>query len=159
MKIGELALAAGTQIETVRYYERQGLLPEPERTLGNYRIYGDEHLERLSFIRQCRALDMNLEEVRALLQFKDAPQDNCAGVNELLDEHIQHVSERIKELRVLQSTLRALREQCAQPQGTDSCGILTELSKGTFSATASRPAVHAGHAHGAARTARPRRSS
>jgi len=58
MKIGELARATGTQVETIRFYEREGLLPEPSRTEGNYRIYEDDHAERLSLIRQCRSLDI-----------------------------------------------------------------------------------------------------
>ena len=68
MKIGELAEATGTQIETIRYYEREGLLPEPGRSTGNYRIYDRVHADRLSFIRHCRALDMNLDEIRVLLR-------------------------------------------------------------------------------------------
>ena len=59
MKIGELAKAAHTQVETIRYYEREGLLPQTPRTEGNYRVYGSEHVDRLSFIRHCRGLGMN----------------------------------------------------------------------------------------------------
>ena len=73
MRIGELAKAAETQVETIRYYEREALLPQPERTDGNYRVYGPEHVERLLFIRYCRGLDMTLDEIRALLRMKDAP--------------------------------------------------------------------------------------
>jgi DNA-binding transcriptional MerR regulator len=88
MKIGELAHHTGTQVETIRYYEREGLLPETARTDGNYRIYGTTHADRLRFIRNCRSLDMTLDEIRLLLRFKDSPAENCGGVNELLDEHI-----------------------------------------------------------------------
>jgi len=102
MKIGELAKATHTQVETIRYYEREGLLPETARTEGNYRVYGNEHTDRLSFIRHCRGLDMTLEEIRVLLRFKDSPHENCADVNDLLDEHIGHVETRIKELKSLQ---------------------------------------------------------
>lgn len=77
MKIGELANLTQTQVETIRYYEREGLLPETARTGGNYRIYGDAHAARLSFIRHCRGLDMTLDEIRILLHFKDAPSENC----------------------------------------------------------------------------------
>ena len=68
MKIGELATLTNTQIETIRYYEREGLLAEPRRSEGNYRIYGSAHAERLSFIRHCRGLDMTLDEIRVLLR-------------------------------------------------------------------------------------------
>ena len=73
MKIGELARIAMTQVETIRYYERAGLLPETARSEGNYRIYAEAHVERLSFIRNCRNLDMTLDEIRVLLRFRDAP--------------------------------------------------------------------------------------
>jgi Cd(II)/Pb(II)-responsive transcriptional regulator len=113
MKIGELALAAQTQVETIRYYEREGLLPQAPRSEGNYRIYGPEHVERLAFVRHCRSLDMTLDEIRVLLRFKDEPQAECGEVNALLDEHIGHVATRIRELRQLEKQLKALREQCA----------------------------------------------
>eukprot|EP01030_Chromulinospumella_sphaerica_P019117 gene19117-18994_t len=75
MKIGELALVAQCTVETVRYYEKAGLLPEPARTPGNFRVYGPEHLERLRFIRNCRALDMSQEEIHTLLNLADQPAD------------------------------------------------------------------------------------
>lgn len=97
MKIGELARVTSTQVETVRYYEREGLLPTPARTDGNFRIYEGIHVERLSFIRHCRSLDMTLDEIRVLLRFKDAPAENCEDVNTLLEKHIGHVAARIRD--------------------------------------------------------------
>ena len=144
MKIGDLARAAGTQAETIRYYEREGLLPEPARTESNYRSYGQEHLQRLAFIRHCRSLDMTLDEIRALLRFKDDPAGNCESVNELLDEHIGHVAERIRELRRLQAELKALRAQCDAAGA--SCGILDSLDQDAKRATA--PAGRSGHVGG-----------
>ncbi|MDP1656531.1 MAG: Cd(II)/Pb(II)-responsive transcriptional regulator [Hylemonella sp.] len=129
MKIGELANATGTQIETIRYYEREGLLPSPERTEGNFRIYMKEHAERLTFIRHCRSLDMTLDEIRRLLHFKDVPEENCGDVNTLLDVHINHVAERIRELRVLEKQLKSLRDRCGEAQVAAQCGILSELSR------------------------------
>ena len=127
MKIGELARAAQTQSETIRFYEREGLLPQAARTQANYRTYEGNHVERLAFIRQCRLLDMTLGEIRTLLQFKDAPQENCAEVNALLDEHISHVAARIGELKQLENELKILREQCAGGQAGAECGILSGL--------------------------------
>ena len=127
MKIGELANLTQTQVETIRYYEREGLLPETARTGGNYRIYGDAHAARLSFIRHCRGLDMTLDEIRILLHFKDAPSENCGEVNALLDEHIGHVAQRIRELRALEKDLKALRARCSSPHPIDECGILNQL--------------------------------
>ena len=77
MKIGDLAVASDTGIETIRFYEREALLPAPGRTQGNFRIYEQAHLERLRFIRRCRSLDMSLDDVRVLLRFKDEPGAAC----------------------------------------------------------------------------------
>ena len=161
MKIGELAKATGTQVETVRYYEREGLLPTPLRTEGNYRIYGASHTERLSFIRHCRSLDMTLGEIRTLLGFKDAPEDNCEQVNALLDEHIGHVAQRIQELRALERQLKTLREQCQVTQAAAHCGILSELSAASRAQPAQAQAapghVHGTHAKGQRASATPNR--
>ena len=129
MRIGELARVTGTQIETIRYYERERLLALPARTKGNFRIYETQHLERLQFIRYCRSLDMSLDEVRALLKFKDAPAESCGDVNDLLDEHIGHVSRRIRELRTLERHLKELRQRCCEARTAQECGILSELTQ------------------------------
>lgn len=129
MKIGELARITGAPIETIRYYEREGLLAAPARSEGNFRIYDDIHAERLSFIRHCRSLDMALDEIRLLLRFKDAPTENCGDVNTLLDEHIGHVTARIRELRALEQTLKSLRKRCHEGREAAHCGILNELSQ------------------------------
>jgi Cd(II)/Pb(II)-responsive transcriptional regulator len=152
MKIGELAKTAQTQTETIRYYEREGLLPEAARTSANYRIYDESHVQRLAFIRHCRSLDMTLAEIRALLNFKDAPAGSCDDVNTLLDEHISHVATRIRELKALEKDLRVLREQCASGQAAGDCGILSGLEKAALHQSQNRmPAGrgHAAHIHGA----------
>lgn len=128
LRIGELAKQTDCQVETIRYYEREGLLPKPHRTAANYRLYGENHVERLSFIRHCRSLDMTHDEIRTLLRFRDAPDRNCGGVNELLDEHIGHVTARIGELRRLKDQLHQLRRTCRRIQSAENCGILKELS-------------------------------
>jgi Cd(II)/Pb(II)-responsive transcriptional regulator len=148
MKIGELAKVTGTQIETIRFYEREGLLGTPERSIGNYRLYCETQTVRLSFIRRCRALDMNLDEIRTLLRFKDAPSEDCGKVNALLDEHIGHVSQRMRELRSLDRELRALRDLCGIGKDAANCGILNELSNAARS-TAPLPPSHLAQVHGA----------
>jgi Cd(II)/Pb(II)-responsive transcriptional regulator len=127
LKIGELAKRTGCLVETIRFYEREGLLLEPARSKGNYRLYTNVQVERLQFIRHCRSLDMTLEEIRNLLRFRDAPNENCSEVDALLEEHIEHVSNRIKELRFLQKNLRRLRSRCEQARTTKDCGILQSL--------------------------------
>lgn len=130
MKIGDLSAQANTPVETIRFYEREGLLPEPARTASNYRIYDAHHVERLAFIRHCRSLDMALDEIRVLLSLKEAPNESCEAVNHVLDEHIEHVAQRIRELKALQKQLVALRSQCAQARDVAHCGILDKLGKG-----------------------------
>ncbi|MGX9218385.1 Cd(II)/Pb(II)-responsive transcriptional regulator [Massilia varians] len=127
MKIGELAERSGCLVETIRYYERIGLLMPPERAMNNYRTYSERHSERLLFIRHCRALDMTLDEIRRLLVLRDNPQGECAGVNELLDKHIGHVVERIQALTALEAQLRDLRGRCVVADTTSSCAILHAL--------------------------------
>lgn len=98
IKIGELAKRTESTVETIRYYEKEGLLTEPYRSDGNYRLYGEEHIERLQFIRHCRTLDMALDEVRTLLKHRDFPNEDCGDVNALLDDHIRAVEVRVEEL-------------------------------------------------------------
>lgn len=127
MRIGALSQATGTPVETIRFYEREGLLPAAARADNNYRQYTEAHTDRLAFIRHCRNLDMTLDEVRALLKCKDAPQQACGKVDALLDAHIEHVAQRIRELRALAGDLKLLRARCGTPHGADQCGILSGL--------------------------------
>lgn len=149
MKIGELAKITGTAVETVRFYEREGLLPAARRSAGNYRLYDDSHVRRLAFIRQCRSLDMALDEVRELLGFKDQPDSDCGRVNRLLDDHIDHVVRRVRELGALEQELRALRARCDGPTNGPTCGILAQLDAETRAETASPPARRPRHLRGA----------
>ncbi|MGH8444831.1 MAG: Cd(II)/Pb(II)-responsive transcriptional regulator [Solimonas sp.] len=149
LRIGELAEQLKLPVETIRYYEREGLMPAPQRTGGNYRVYDAGLVERLAFIRNCRALDMTLDEIRELLRLRQASGPDCAGVNAVLDAHIEHVGERIAELRRLKTQLHTLRDRCVQASTIDACEILSGLS-----AAAPSPAmparqhlpVHAGKA-------------
>lgn len=155
MRIGELARRADCAVETIRYYEREGLLPAPARTEGNYRTYGERHLERLAFIRRCRSLDMTQDEIRALLSVRDAPESDCTEANALLDEHIDHVGERIAQLKALREELRALRSLCGRSRAAKDCAILKELSvpEGKHSPRGRNSArhVHGTHAGGGKR--------
>jgi len=146
MKIGDLSAASATPVETIRYYEREGLLPAPGRTQGNFRVYEASHRERLQFIRYCRGLDMSLGEIRALLHFKDAPSGACGDVDALLDEHIGHVSRRIRELRALERQLKDLRQRCSAAREADHCGILAGLEEASQGSSGNLSAdVHGSH--------------
>ncbi|WP_313520353.1 Cd(II)/Pb(II)-responsive transcriptional regulator [Pseudomonas sp.] len=147
MKIGELARQTHCPVETIRYYEREGLLPPPARSDGNYRVYGAEHGERLTFIRNCRTLDMTLDEIRRLLEFRDQPQDNCEGFNELIDEHIEHVAARIAGLQALQTQLVELRRSCSVGGEIDRCQIVRQLNEASISVEESPSHVGRSHQH------------
>jgi Cd(II)/Pb(II)-responsive transcriptional regulator len=129
MRIGDLAQATLCPVETIRYYEREGLLPAPARSDGNYRLYGTQHVERLRFIRNCRSLDMTHDEIRTLLAFRDGPEEKCDEVNALLDEHIGHVAHRIRELKSLERELKQLRSQCYDIRTVSDCGIMQSLGR------------------------------
>lgn len=127
MRIGVLAQSTGVDPETIRYYERMGLLPGPARQANGYRAYGPAHLERLAFIRHCRALDMPLADIRKLLGILDSPQDDCQDVNRLIDVHLAHVQARLQSLQALERQLEQLRGRCRAQRATAECGILHEL--------------------------------
>ena len=127
IKIGELAKRTGATVETIRYYEKERLLPEPFRSEGNYRLYNEEHIERLQFILHCRTLDMALDDVRILLEYWESPDKDCGDVNNLLDEHIHAVEIRMEELMHLKQHLINLRQKCASSAPASSCGILNAL--------------------------------
>lgn len=128
MRIGELAQVAQCTVETIRYYEKEGLLPAPARTEGNFRVYGTEHVERLRFIRNCRALDMSHHEIHSLLALADQAAEGCDAVNAVFDQHIAHVDERIRELTHLKEQLAVLRQRCGTERTVQSCGILQGLA-------------------------------
>lgn len=132
MKIGELASRVGCLVETIRYYEREGLLPAPMRSSGNYRQYGESHLARLQFIRHCRSFDMGLDEICTLLRLRDSPADNCHDADEILDRHIVQVAERIGQLKELKLQLEQLRGKCSAPHAAGDCGILQGLEMPKF---------------------------
>lgn len=138
MKVGELAQAAGLSVETVRFYEKQGLLPAPARRDNNYRCYDERALQRLRFIGNCRALDMSLEEVRTLLGFIDHPHVDCSPVDALVAEHLGHVRQRMTELKALEKQLKLLQSACGHARPQELCGIVLALSSGPALAPARR---------------------
>jgi len=128
MKIGELASRTGCDVQTIRFYEREGLLEAPERESSGYRRYAVRHLARLQFIRHCRSLDIPLTEVRQLLAFAEAPDQSCAEVNALLDDQIAQVRRRLKALKGLEKQLTALRKRC-DGDTSHPCAILESFMR------------------------------
>ena len=125
--IGDLARRTGTKIETIRYYERIGLLPVPARTAGNYPLYALKHLERLSFIRRGRDLGFSLDEVRALLGLSDDRTQSCAEVDGIARHHLMEVERKISDLTALRTELKQLIDQCRHGTVAE-CRILDALA-------------------------------
>lgn len=110
--IGQLALATGAKVETIRYYERIGIMPEPARSGGNYRAYSEAHLRRLAFVRRSRDLGFTLEQVRELLRLSDRPNQPCHEADAIAREHLAAVERKIADLRRLAVELRHVSSQC-----------------------------------------------
>lgn len=125
--IGALAKATGTKVETIRWYERVGLLPAPARTSGNYRSYGQPHLGRLSFIRRARDLGFPLDRIRTLLDLAEDRDRSCEAVDGIARAHLEEVDRKIADLQALRRELDSLVRQCRH--GTVSeCGIIEALA-------------------------------
>ncbi len=113
LSIGELGKATDTKVETIRYYERIGLLPRPPRTPGNYRTYGQAALDRLSFVRRARDLGFSLDDVRALLALADRRDDDCGTVDRLARAHLANIERKLADLNALHCELSVMLDSCA----------------------------------------------
>ena len=129
LTIGKLAAAAGVHLETVRYYERIGLMPRPGRTASGYRSYGAEHVRRLSFIRRSRDLGFGIKEVEALLALAEPSHASCAEVQALTMAHLREVRAKIADLRRLERILARTVEQCSG-KATPACPVVDMLNEG-----------------------------
>ncbi|MDH5324858.1 MAG: helix-turn-helix domain-containing protein [Gammaproteobacteria bacterium] len=126
MKIGQLSTKTHCKIETIRYYERIGLLPAPARTDGGYRIYSDSHLRRLTFIRRSRELGFTIEEIRTLLDLVDGGIYTCKDIQTITMQHVESVRRKITDLKKLETTLSTIASQCAG-NATPECPIIDAL--------------------------------
>ncbi|ATC89045.1 MULTISPECIES: Cd(II)/Pb(II)-responsive transcriptional regulator [Pseudoalteromonas] len=127
MKIGDVAKTTGCSIQTIRFYEKKGLLPELKRSSGNYRVYDKGTIEQLLFIKQCRSLDMSIMEVKTLMGSRSRPDQSCSNINTLIAKHLSDVIIRIEELNVLKSSLENMASSCDQDKTIRDCGILNYL--------------------------------
>jgi Cu(I)-responsive transcriptional regulator len=127
MNIGQLARAATINAETIRYYERIGLLPPPPRTAGNYRDYSAAHVGRLSFTRRARDLGFSIEQVRALLDLADQKEQSCEAVDAIARDRLAEVTRKLADLAALRRELESMIRQCRH--GTVSeCRIIESLA-------------------------------
>lgn len=127
MLIGELARQTGCEVETIRYYEREGLLSAPLRSSSGYRRYTAEQLGELNFILHCRSLGMSLADIRNLAAFKADHDHDCEDINLLIDQQIAKVHQQVEALRLLEQQLLALRDKCHDSRAAADCGILQTL--------------------------------
>lgn len=127
LTIGKLARDAGCKVQTVRWYEEIGLMPEAARTAGNQRVYTQEHAGRLAFIRHARELGFPLHDIRELLEMSDRPDRSCDAVDAVANRHLRAVRSRIERLEGLEVELQRMIKQCAGGQVRD-CRIIEVLS-------------------------------
>lgn len=109
---GILAKLSGVNSETIRYYEKIELMPNPFRSEGGHRIYDDSHLKRLSFIRRCRELGFTLKEIRCLLDLVDGGDYTCAEIRDRTTVHLNDVRQKLRDLHKMQRTLKTMVSQC-----------------------------------------------
>ena len=129
MRIGELARLSDCDVETIRFYEREGLLAAPAREANGYRSYTEAHLVQLNFIRHCRSLGIGLPDVRILRSFQARPELACEEINQLIDQQIGRIHQQVETLRLLERQLHALRDTCRATQRASECGILRNLAQ------------------------------
>jgi MerR family transcriptional regulator, mercuric resistance operon regulatory protein len=114
LSIGALSKQSGVNIETIRYYEKIGIMPAPPRSAGGYRLYAPDHLKRLGFVRRGRQLGFSLDELRGLLQLVDGHAYTCAEVHALMLQHLTEVQRKIADLRRLERVMADMVAQCTE---------------------------------------------
>lgn len=124
--IGVLSERSGVNIETIRYYEKVGIMPSPARSAGGYRIYGPEHARRLHFVRRGRELGFSLDELRGLLHLVDGHTFTCAQVHSLTIQHLKDIRQKVADLRRLERVMSDMARQCRGDQVPE-CPIIDAL--------------------------------
>ena len=127
MKIGELSKVSGASIQTIRYYEREGLVSAPERTEGNFRFYNSKSIKELEFVKHCRSLDISLADIKRLIELKNKPEESCSSVNALINRQLMLVNQRMKELKALRKELQSMAKSCPSDNTVDACNIMKSL--------------------------------
>src|SRR5262249_51755411 len=125
--IGELAKQAKVHVETLRYYERRGLIPMPRRTVSNYRVYSSENLRQVKFIKQAQGLGFSLKEIKKLLALRATPRARCADVRTYAAHKIESIDEKIRSLARMRKTLEKLIAECSADGPVTQCPILESL--------------------------------
>lgn len=127
MQIGQVAKLAGCTVETVRYYEKEGLILKAERQANGYRHYNESHLAQLVFVRHCRSLDLPLGDIQTMQRLKSIPEQQCHEISELVDGQINRIEQQIQSLQQLKKQLRTLSKTCNADHTIGDCGIMRSL--------------------------------
>jgi MerR family mercuric resistance operon transcriptional regulator len=128
LSIGILSKQSGVNVETIRYYERIGLLPLPPRSAGGYRMYSSAHVDRLRFVRRARGLGLSIDEVRRLLRLADQKSKSCSKVRDLAAQHLTDIRGRIADLKRMERVLSRLVDACSNGELAD-CPLLEALAQ------------------------------
>lgn len=128
MPIGSLSIRTGVKVETIRYYEKVGLLPQPNRSDGNQRRYGREHVERLAFIKHARDLGFPVDGIRALLRLSDNPHMACDEAHSIAVAHLNDVRHKIAQLRSLEKELDRIAATCSGGMTACDCAIIEAMA-------------------------------
>ena len=131
MTIGTLAKQCGVGVETIRFYEREGLLPQPERKPSGYRLYTEEAADRLHFIREAKDLGFSLREIRELLNTNLDGEQVCNDVRSMAESKIADIDKKIAVLQRMRTTLSELVLACTHNRETEPCPILRTIKRGT----------------------------
>jgi len=126
MRIGQLASQTGSSVETIRYYEKAGLLPSPARLPNGYRSYGEQHLKWLKFVQRSRSLGFSQKQSRQLLELAEQPPEACADVHGLLLRQLEDIDKKIKDLDNMHQALKRLEEKCLDNK-LHACPVIDEL--------------------------------
>ncbi len=137
--VSELARRTGVKVETVRYYERRGLLSPASRSASGYRRYGDEELQRLRFILRAKTLGFTLKEIKELLELKNTPEATCHDIRQRAEVKVQDIESRIHALRAMHRALLALIDQCDNGRDSDQCPILQAMEDTGVSKKGAKP--------------------
>ncbi len=126
---GQLAKKAGVNPETIRYYEKMGLLPKPPRTESGYRLFSEEDIKRIKFIKRAKELGFTLKEIKELLELRFETQGDCKEVRKLAEEKLKDVEKKIQDLEKIKKILQDLVNQCPNEGSILHCPIITSIER------------------------------
>ena len=129
MKIGHLSKLSECSVQTIRYYEKEGLLDPPRRSEGNFRLYDQSALNQLKFIKRCRTLGITLSEIHQLIKLQNVHSESCSEVSSMIEKRVEEVQLKINELQHLEKELLKLCQKCHDDKNIDECGIIEDLTE------------------------------